>query len=105
MIKNVIGLLIFVLATSTVAKDASTVAVNSNTESPYKNNTLVGYAFDGLGIYGPGNEDGKMVTDDQLDVCHGHVGKVLWNGKIKKMYHYHLNYKFPYSIGCFKDKS
>jgi hypothetical protein len=65
---------------------------------------LFGYALDGYGIYGPRGDDGKMVTNDQLDVCHGHVGKVMWDGKLRKMYHYHLNNQFPYSIGCFRGK-
>jgi hypothetical protein len=65
---------------------------------------LFGYAFDGFGIYGPRGDDGKMVTNEQLDECHGHTHSVLWDGKMKKIYHYHLNNEYPYSVGCFKGK-
>ena len=63
---------------------------------------LVGYALDGFGIYGPRGADGKLVTNAQLDECHGRVGEVVFNGKKQKMYHYVLNNEYPYSIGCFR---
>ena len=63
---------------------------------------LFGYAFDGFGIYGPRGDDGKMVTNAQLDECHGHSHPVLWDGAVQDIYHYHLNNEYPYSIGCFK---
>ena len=63
---------------------------------------LVGYALDGFGIYGPRGADGKLVTNAQLDECHGRVGEVMFNGKKQKMYHYVLNNEYPYSIGCFR---
>jgi hypothetical protein len=25
----------------------------------------------------------------------------MWDGKMTKIYHYHLNREYPYSIGCF----
>jgi hypothetical protein len=62
---------------------------------------LFGYALDGYGIYGPRGEDGQMITNSQLDQCHGHTESVLWDGKITRIYHYHLNREYPYSIGCF----
>ena len=63
---------------------------------------LFGYALDGFGIYGPRGDDGKMVTNAQLDECHGHSHPVLWDGTVQDIYHYHLNNEYPYSIGCFK---
>jgi len=63
---------------------------------------LFGYALDGFGIYGPRGDDGQMVTNAQLDECHGHVHPVMWNGAIQSIYHYHLNREFPYSVGCFR---
>jgi hypothetical protein len=63
---------------------------------------LVGYALDGFGIYGPRGADGKLVTNAQLDECHGRVGEVVFNGKKQKMYHYVLNNEYPYSVGCFR---
>jgi hypothetical protein len=63
---------------------------------------LFGYALDGFGIYGPRGDDGKMVTNDQLDECHGHTHPVMWDGKLQNIYHYHLNNEFPYAVGCFR---
>ena len=63
---------------------------------------LFGYALDGFGIYGPRGDDGKMVTNEQLDECHGHTHPVMWDGKMQNIYHYHLNREFPYAVGCFR---
>ena len=65
---------------------------------------LFGYALDGFGIYGPLDLDGKMITNARLDQCHGHVGPVIWDGKVTEIYHYHLNREFPFSVGCFRGK-
>jgi hypothetical protein len=65
---------------------------------------LFGYALDGFGIYGPRGNDGKEVTNKQLDECHGHTEPVMWDGKMKNIYHYHLNREYPYSLGCFRGK-
>jgi hypothetical protein len=62
---------------------------------------LFGYALDGYGIYGPRGEDGQMITNAQLDQCHGHTASVMWDGKMTNLYHYHLNREYPYSVGCF----
>jgi len=63
---------------------------------------LYGYALDGFGMYGPYGENGKLVHNSELDVCHGHYGWIKWDGVWKHMYHYHLNTEYPYSIGCFR---
>jgi hypothetical protein len=63
---------------------------------------LLGYAYDGFGIYGLRGEDGKEVTDADLDACHGHTHTITWNGKQVVMYHYHATREFPYTVGCFK---
>lgn len=69
-----------------------------------KQSPLLGYALDGFGIYGPRGADGKLITNAQLDECHGRVGEVMFNGKRQVMYHYVLNNEYPYSIGCFRGK-
>ena len=46
--------------------------------------------------------DGKVVTNAHLDVCHGTVSKVWFNGKYQSIYHYVLNNEYPYSVGCFR---
>lgn len=72
---------------------------NQGTTGP---SPLFGYALDGFGIYGPRGADGKMITNAQLDECHGMTSKVMWEGKMHKMYHYVLNNEYPYSVGCFR---
>lgn len=63
---------------------------------------LFGYALDGFGIFGPRSLKGKLVTNEDLDECHGHTHVIDWDGKKIEMFHYHLNTEFPYSIGCFR---
>ncbi len=38
-----------------------------------RHSPLMRYAVDGFGIYGPRGEDGKIVRNQDLDVCHGHT--------------------------------
>lgn len=66
---------------------------------------LLGWAFDGFGIYGPYDEheeDNEKVTNADLDECHGHSHLIEWEGEMHEMYHYHFTAEYPYSIGCFK---
>ncbi len=63
---------------------------------------LIGYALDGFGIYGLKGKGGNALSNADLDACHGHSGKVLWDGSVTNMYHYHLTEEYPYTIGCFK---
>lgn len=63
---------------------------------------LVGYAFDGFGIYGYYGEDGKEITNADLDECHGHSHIIEWDGQAVEMYHYHATREFPYVVGCFR---
>ncbi|MBI3743660.1 MAG: YHYH protein [Chloroflexi bacterium] len=67
-----------------------------------KHSTLLGYALDGFGIYGRYGEDGKALTDADLDDCHGHTHAVEWDGKAVSIYHYHAASEYPYTLGCFK---
>lgn len=63
---------------------------------------LVGYAFDGFGIYGLKGEDGKELSSRDLDECHGETHVIDWDGEEKEMYHYHMTQDFPYTVGCFR---
>jgi hypothetical protein len=63
---------------------------------------LFGYALDGFGIFGPRGDGGELLTNERLDVCHGHIGTINWDGILTDMYHYHLNNEFPYGPGCFR---
>jgi len=63
---------------------------------------LMGYARDGFGIYGVHDSDGSLMTDAKLDACHGHSHAILWDGVTQTLYHYHLTYEYPYTLGCYK---
>ena len=62
---------------------------------------LLGYAFDGFGIYGP-YQDGKLLSNAGLDACHGTTSAVVWDGRTVVMYHYVANFEFPYTLGCYR---
>ncbi|MBL1242380.1 MAG: YHYH protein [OCS116 cluster bacterium] len=70
-----------------------------------KHSGLIGYALDGFGIYGAKNAAGKIVTNADLDECHGHSETVTWDGVQTKIYHYHITAEYPYTLGCFRGKT
>lgn len=61
----------------------------------------VGWILDGFPLMSR-IENGKVVTNEDLDECHGHVGKITIDGKAVTTYHYHATYEFPYTVGCMK---
>lgn len=67
-----------------------------------KNNTLVGYALDGFGIFSDRDANGTQYRSSDLDECHGITSKIMWDGKEVSMYHYVLTPDYPYTIGCFR---
>jgi len=71
-------------------------------ESKKKASGLVGYALDGFPIYGPRGNGGRILTNSDLDACHGKVGKVYFEGRWRRMYHYVATYEYPYTVGCFR---
>lgn len=64
--------------------------------------TLMGYALDGFGLYGHYGEEGALLTNEDLDECHGHTHEIMWEGQLVEMYHYHATYEYPYTIGCYR---
>lgn len=64
--------------------------------------TLVGYAFDGYGIYVERDSKGNLPTNADLDECHGRTSIVQWDGAQTSMYHYDVTLEYPYTLGCFK---
>jgi YHYH protein len=64
--------------------------------------SLVGYAFDGFGLYGYRGEEGRVLTNADLDACHGHTHEIVWDGERMSMYHYHATAEYPYTIGCYR---
>ena len=63
--------------------------------------TLVGYAADGYGIYVERTADGALLTNTDLDACHGRTSPVLWDNQIRDVYHYDATLEYPYTIGCY----
>ena len=55
---------------------------------------IVGYINDGFPIYGYRGEGGIEMSNDDLDICHGHDHGAL-------RYHYHATIEYPYTIGCY----
>ncbi|HEV8022691.1 MAG TPA: YHYH protein [Candidatus Lustribacter sp.] len=68
--------------------------------SATQNSSLLGYALDGYGIYGPWY-GGKVLTSADLDACHGTTSVVTWHGAPTSIYHYVSTYDFPYTLGCY----
>ncbi len=66
--------------------------------------SVIGYAYDGFPITGSKVADGKFLTTDDLDECHGITSEVLVDGKKKITYHYVMTVDFPYSASCFRAK-
>lgn len=64
--------------------------------------TQVGWAMDGFGLYVEYDADGNLLTNDDLDECHGRTSTVPWNGEMVEIYHYSLTYEYPYTVGCFR---
>jgi hypothetical protein len=64
--------------------------------------TQVGWALDGYGIYVEYDRSGRLLTNADLDACHGRTSVVPWHGKMVRVYHYDMTVEFPYSVGCFR---
>jgi hypothetical protein len=65
---------------------------------------VIGYAYDGFPITGAKVAEGKFLTTEDLDECHGITSDVIVDGKKKSTYHYVMTVDFPYSAGCFRGK-
>lgn len=63
---------------------------------------LIGYALDGFWLFGHRGEDGVVVTNAELDACHGHTHAIEWDGRSVVLYHYHATYEYPYTLGCYR---
>lgn len=74
----------------------------SRLDSGTSHSKLLGYAADGFGIYGPRGDKGQVLTDADLDACHGRTDTITWDGKRVRMYHYVATAEYPYTIGCFR---
>ena len=63
---------------------------------------LMGYIADGFALYGTRGENGVVLTNADLDICHGHTHAITTKGVTKTIYHYHATKEYPYTVGCFK---
>jgi len=73
----------------------------TQTDTAGSHSPLVGYIADGFGIYGNLGEQGKALTNADLDACHGHTHALTINGATVTQYHYHTTKEYPYTIGCY----
>jgi hypothetical protein len=48
--------------------------------------------------------NGKYLTTDDLDECHGITSEITLDGKKTTIYHYVMTMDFPYSVSCFRGK-
>ena len=71
-------------------------------ESRKRASGLVGWALDGYPIYGPRGHGGKLLTNDDLDACHGQVSRVWFEGRWQRIYHYNATLEYPYTLGCYR---
>ena len=66
---------------------------------------VLGFALDGYPITGPRTATSNMLTNAELDECHGTTSTITMpDGTSKNTYHYVLNREYPYSVGCFRGK-
>lgn len=65
-------------------------------DTPGQHSVLLGWLFDGYGMYGRYSEGGTPPTD--LDSCSGHTHDI--DGV--PTYHYHIPDGFPWTIGCYR---
>jgi len=62
--------------------------------------TLVGWALDGYPILGMRDVRGTLLTNADLDACHGRAERVQV-GERTYDYGYRLTREYPYTLGCF----
>jgi hypothetical protein len=60
---------------------------------------MVGYPSDGFGIYVERDASGNLLTNDNLDACHGRTSLAPWNGQLVDIFHYDATLEYPYTIG------
>jgi hypothetical protein len=68
---------------------------------PAGTSPVIGIALDGFPITGP-YRDGKVMTNAELDACHGRVDEIEWDGERRRLYHYVANFEYPYTLGCYR---
>lgn len=72
------------------------------TEEGEGHSDLIGWAFDGFGIFGPYGQNGQVLESEDLGSCHGETHEIIWDGESVEMFHYHTTFDFPYTLGCYR---
>jgi YHYH protein len=67
---------------------------------PKGNNAIVGWALDGYPILSMNDAAGKLLTNADLDVCHGRAEQAIVDGRTYN-YAYRLTREYPYTLSCF----
>ncbi len=67
---------------------------------PKGKNVVVGWALDGYPILSMNDAAGKLLTNADLDACHGRAEKVVADGRTYD-YAYRLTREYPYTLACF----
>jgi hypothetical protein len=67
---------------------------------PKGKNAVVGWALDGYPILTMNDAAGKLLTNADLDICHGRAEKVVADGRTYD-YAYRLTREYPYTLSCF----
>jgi hypothetical protein len=75
--------------------------MSDSSAAPDAHSALVGYALDGFGVFGMRGENGNILTNGDLDACHGHTHAIPWDGATLSLYHYHMTREYPYSVACY----
>ncbi len=87
-----------------ILRDGAPLSAGARISAPesvlYGESVHLGYARDGFSIRST-REDGVMVTNDDLDACHGHTHQVMTESVVMNIYHYHYTDEFPYTVGCY----
>lgn len=65
-----------------------------------ESNELVGWALDGYPILGMHDASGELLTNDDLDACHGRNEEIEIDGRTYD-YGYRLTREYPYVMSCF----
>ncbi|MEM7364834.1 MAG: YHYH protein [Pseudomonadota bacterium] len=63
---------------------------------------LTGYAADGFGLFNATTDNNDVLTNEDLDECHGHEHDIPWDDDVIPLYHYHETPEFPYALGCLR---
>ena len=70
--------------------------------APDEPSPIIGFALDGYPIFGPRGSRGKLLSNDDLDACHGQTSRVFYEGRWQRIYHYNATLEYPDTLGCFR---